>query len=344
MKNIFSTFPTAGISNLPTPIKPLKQIGKTFEHDHLFIKQDNLSSSIYGGNKIRKLEFLLGEALAENRKAVITYGATGSNHALATAVSCRKLGLNPISILCPQKPTDHVQKNLLMQQAVGAELILCPNYTDFPQATRIAVQQHKLIDGIEPYIIPAGGTNAIGSLGFVQAALELAKQIPDQLPAVPDVIYIPMGTGGTHAGLLVGLKLAGLETRVEGIRVVDPEFRNETHIKQLCDDLCTQLQIKPIINESDIIIRNEFFGDGYGMSTFEAKEAVHQFKQLENIYLETTYTGKAVAALLQDLQSGALKNQTVLYWNTLNSQDFSAEIAILDFHELPKDFHNQFTS
>ncbi|MDH3982067.1 MAG: pyridoxal-phosphate dependent enzyme [Kiritimatiellaceae bacterium] len=365
MNPLLQNFCVSPLSELPTPVTRLSSIGKVFGHPDLFIKQDNLSGKTYGGNKVRKLEFLLGEAVAEGRKSVITYGAAGSNHALATAICCRELGLKAISILAPQETSAHVRKNILMQHATGAELMLCPDFHDFPEATAQAIARCKKNDGIEPYIIPTGGTNAVGALGFVNAAFELIPQAT-RLPC-PDVIYIPMGTGGTLAGLLVGLKLAGLKTRVEAIRVVEKEFRNETHIKQLCDELIenilssqspgnTEDQVKenfmppylrgkeiPVIKESDIIIRDEFFGEGYGIPTPEAEEAVELFQTLENVYLETTYTGKATAALLHDLRSGKLDHRTVLYWNTLNSRDFSSEIVNIDFHDLPAGFHPYFS-
>lgn len=361
MNALFSHFPTAAISSLPTPVRALPAIG-----DKLFMKQDNLSGRLYGGNKIRKLEFLLGEALAEGRKSIITYGAVGSNHALATAVCCRQLGLRAISILAPQETNDHVRKNILMQQAVGAELHLCPDYNHFPALTQQLCTRCRQEDGIEPYIIPAGGSNATGALGFVNAAFELAEQMQ------PDVVYIPMGTGGTLAGLLVGLKLAGLDTRVEAIRVVDPAFRNKNHIKKLCDALCVKLfstqrrggaeplskkpaeqnlrqsaksvdKNIPFIKESDRVIRNEFFGEGYGIPTPEAHEAIELFQARENVHLEPTYTGKTAAALLHDLNTGKLEGQTVLYWNTLNSRDVDAEISGVDFHALPPAFQPYFS-
>jgi len=382
MNPLFSKFTIANLAQLPTPIRPLAAISA-----NLFMKQDNLSGPVYGGNKIRKLEFLLGEALAEGRKSVVTSGAAGSNHALATAVCCRQLGLKAISILAPQQTNSHVRKNILMQHAVGAELILCPDYTHFPKTTQQISDRCVQEDGINPYIIPIGGTNATGALGFVNAAFELAEQTKPVPPAssrppsrqdggdtnlpCPDVIYIPMGTGGTLAGLLVGLKLAGLQTRVEAIRVVEPAFRNESHIKKLCDELCEKLfppqrhgdtehPLKntaernlrqsaksvdkkiPVVEESDIAIRDEFFGEGYGIPTPEGREAVELFQAKENVHLETTYTGKAAAALLHDLRTGRLEGQTVLYWNTLNSRDFSAEISGIDFHTLPPGFHPYF--
>ena len=361
MNSLLKPFPIAELATLPTPVVPLPNLGKKFGHENLFMKCDDLSGPIYGGNKIRKLEFLLGEALAEGRKSVITYGAVGSNHALATAVCCRKLGLRAISILTPQPTNAHVRKNILMQYAAGAELHFAPDYTRLPDLTR---QLSAQCDD-EPYIIPAGGTNTTGALGFVNAALEMAKQIQ------PDVIYLPMGTGGTLAGLLVGLKLAGLKTRIEAIRVVDTAFRNETHIKTLCDDLykkiiprrgaeaaeknkikkdplrslrlCEEKQSDRVEN-SDIIIRDEFYGEDYGIPTPEGREAVELFQTLENVSLETTYTGKCTAALLHDLGTGSLDSQTVLYWNTLNSRDFSTEIANIDYHALPSAFHPYFES
>jgi 1-aminocyclopropane-1-carboxylate deaminase/D-cysteine desulfhydrase-like pyridoxal-dependent ACC family enzyme len=329
MNPLLISFPHANLAELPTPIRPLTTIGCGVS-----MKEDNLSGPTYGGNKIRKLEFLLGEARVEGRKTVITYGAAGSNHALATAVCCRQLGLKAISILAPQLSSEHVRKNLLLGHAVGAELHHCSSYTEFPLLTRQLSDRCTAEDGIEPYIIPAGGTNAIGALGFVNAAFELAEQMQ------PDVIYLPMGTGGTLAGLQVGLKLAGLNTRIEAIRVVDPLFRNESHIQKLMGEICSKLGIAPI--HAEINIRDEFYGEDYGIPTPEGRAAVELFQSQENVRFENTYTGKAAAALLHDLRTGKLDGQTVLYWNTLNSRDFSDEIAHIDGHNLPREFQPYF--
>lgn len=331
-----SLFPRTSLAERPTPVVPLLNLGKSVGHDRLFMKRDDLSNPVYGGNKIRKLEFLLGAALAEGRKSVITYGAAGSNHALATTICCRQLGLHSISILAPQESSGHVRKNLLMGRAAGADLILCDDYREFDRVTGEVSARYLERDGIAPYIIPAGGTNEVGALGFVDAALEVVEQIR------PDVIYVPMGTGGTVAGLLTGFLLTDCTPRIEAVRVVDRAFRDETHIRQLCDELCAALNTEKRVNPDDIMIRDEFYGKGYGIATPEGRDAVKVFQTLEQVYLEDTYTGKTAAALLHDLHSGRLDGQTVLYWNTLNSIDFSAEIAGADFHDLPPAFHSLF--
>ena len=331
MSSVFQRFQRIPLAELPTPVRRLT----AFDHPKLFMKEDGLSGPVYGGNKIRKLEFLLGEALAEGRKTVITYGAAGSNHALATAVCCRKLGLQAVSILAPQEPTGHVRKNILAGHAACAELILCSDFKEFPEMTEKIAARCRERDGVDPYIIPAGGTNATGALGFVNAALELAKQLR------PDIIYIPMGTGGTLAGLLTGFLLTDLRPRIEAVRVVEPAFRNKIHIRKLCDELCDKLGLPERVADRDIIIRDDFFGSGYGIPTPESREAVERFQTLENCTLENTYTGKTVAAL-HDLQAGKLNGQTVLYWNTLNARDLSAEICGMDFHDLPPAFHSYF--
>lgn len=338
MYNLFNNFPTAQLADLPTPIVSLAKTGKKFSHDRLFMKRDDLSSPAYGGNKIRKLEFLLGEALAEGRRSVITYGAAGSNHALATAVCCQRLGLDAISILVPQEPSEHVRKNILMGHAVGAELHLCKDYTEFPERTESIVSRCLEQDGIVPYIIPAGGTNTMGALGFVKAAFELSTQ------QRPDVVYVPMGTGGTYAGLLVGFLLLGWQPRIEAIRVVDRDFRDEIYVKKLCDELCETFGVSSRVSASDIVIRDEFYGEGYGVPTLEGQAAIHDFRELEGVEFENTYTGKTGAALLSDLKNGRLAGQTVLYWNTLSSCDFSAAIAQVDFHDLPAVFWPYFIS
>ncbi len=333
MNELLSQFPRVPLAQLPTPVSPLACIADQYHHPELFIKEDDISGTEYGGNKIRKLEFLLGEALDQGCKSVITYGAAGSNHALATAICCRQVGLHPISILAPQEPNDHVRKNILMGMAAGAELHLCGHYREFPKVTRRLSREREAADGHSPYIIPAGGTNATGALGFVNAAFELARQM------TPDVIYLPMGTGGTLAGLLVGLRLAGLTTRIEAVRVVDPDFRNRKHIRQLCGELCAKLGIAMNFSDSDIGIRDEFFGLDYGIPTPESQEAVRRFEVAENVYLENTYTGKTAAALLQDLSDGRLEGQSVLFWNTLNSRDFPKEVMGSDYKRLPREFY-----
>jgi 1-aminocyclopropane-1-carboxylate deaminase/D-cysteine desulfhydrase-like pyridoxal-dependent ACC family enzyme len=151
-----------------------------------------------------------------------------------------------------------------------------------------------------------------------------------------------MGTGGTYAGLLTGFLLTDCKPRIEAIRVVERAFRDETHIKTLCDELCVKLGLEQRVAKEDIIIRDEFFGDGYGIPTPEGREAVECFQRLEGIYLENTYTGKTVAALLHDVHAGKLDGQTVLYWNTLNARDFSSAIVDIDFHDLPFAFHFYF--
>lgn len=359
MNNLLHGIPSASLAQLPTPITALTSLAAHVGHPALFMKQDNLSGPIYGGNKIRKLTYLLGEAKAQGHKSVITYGAAGSNHALATVICAKQLGLKAISILAPQATSVHVRKNILRQQVADAELILCTHYREFPETTARIVQRQLNADGIEPYIIPAGGTNVIGALGFLEAAFELAEQLTQPscpLSTPPDIIYLPFGTGGTLAGLLVGLQLAGLtQTRVEAVRVVDANFRNETHVQQLCKDIFTLLeyqsknhaQTENLLRafaslRENIHIRNEFFGEDYGISTPEAEDAVQTFRALEDIELETTYTGKTLAALLHDIQSGALEGKSVLYWNTLNSRDFSAEIQHSDYHTLPPAFHPYF--
>ena len=336
MHDRFENHPRVRLSELPTPCDAMKTLGALLGHGAMFVKNDSLSGPEYGGNKIRKLEFLLGEAIQEERKTVVTYGAAGSNHALATAICCRQLGLKAVSLLAPQLPTEQVRRNLLMGWAVGADLRLFPHFSAFPEATRAISDHYLQQDGIEPYIIPAGGTNATGALGFVNAACEMAEQIR------PDVIYLAMGTGGTLAGLLVGLRMAGLPTRVVGVRVVDPAFRNRSHIRRLCDDLSTRLGERPVVGDADIVIRDGFLGPDYGIPTPVGQEAVHLLASTEQIKLDNTYTGKAAAALIHDIREGVLDGQTVLFWNTLNARDFSEQIAGMDFRSLPAEFHTYF--
>ena len=171
--------PYVSLGEFPTPVQKLDQLGRQLGLDNLFIKRDDLSGKIYGGNKIRKLEFILGNALRTQVKEVLTFGAAGSNHALATAIYAKQLGLKSISMLVPQPNAQYVRRNLLMSYYCGAELHLLPNIPFIAPLTNPAVLYQLLRHGLKrgqfPMVIPMGGSSPLGSVGFVNAAFELKE-------------------------------------------------------------------------------------------------------------------------------------------------------------------------
>ncbi len=187
--------PYVSLGEFPTPVQKLDQLGSHLGLNNLFIKRDDLSGKVYGGNKIRKLEFILGEALRTGAKEVMTFGSAGSNHALATAIYARQVGLKSISMLVPQPNAHYVGRNLLMSYRCGAELHMCSNIQFTRPLTTLSVLSqfflHKLKRGRFPRIIPMGGSSPIGAVGYVNAAFELKGQILRGEIPEPDYIILP---------------------------------------------------------------------------------------------------------------------------------------------------------
>lgn len=346
--NLEGALPHLELGTFPTPIERLERFGKDLGAGGLHMKRDDLSGEVYGGNKVRKLEFLLAEARRRGAKEVMTFGCVGSNHATATAVYAQRLGMRSISILLPQPNAHSVRRNLLLSFRSGAELHFCPNAAAAVAGASYQLLRHKLRTGQFPYIIPAGGSSPLGVVGFVDAALELKRQIDAGQAPAPDLIYAAAGTCGTVAGLMLGLKAAGLESRVVCVRVTPEPFASTARILKMLRRTNTLLRKRdpsfPLCEfaREDIILRHDFFGGQYGLYTDEAMEAVRRLQESEGIKLEGTYTGKALAALTADLEKEDVRGKVVLFWNTYNSRDFSEAIAGLDYHELPQGLHRWF--
>jgi 1-aminocyclopropane-1-carboxylate deaminase/D-cysteine desulfhydrase-like pyridoxal-dependent ACC family enzyme len=323
------------VAQLPTEVQRIDSGLRVAERvGALWVKRDDATASEYGGNKVRKLEFLLARALQEGARSIITFGALGSNHVLATSVHGRALGLDVHAVLTPQARTPYLASNVASDLAVGAVLHPAPS---FDAAPRIAVGVRARLrerDGVEPSVIPFGGTCPESDAAYVNAACELAEQVSAGLLPEPDLVYVPLGSAGTSAGLAVGLAAAGLKTRVVAVRVVPEEVANESSLREVVDGGVTLLreldEVFPALALGDLNleVRHEFFGYGYAVPTSECSDAVRIAEQAA-LRLETTYTGKALAALRADAASGRLADKTVLFWNTYNSRPLPATAETL---------------
>jgi 1-aminocyclopropane-1-carboxylate deaminase/D-cysteine desulfhydrase-like pyridoxal-dependent ACC family enzyme len=347
--------PYISLGEFPTPVQKLERLGTELGVGHLYIKRDDLSGKLYGGNKPRKLEFILGSALRSGAREVITFGGAGSNHALATAIYARQVGLKSISMLMLQPNARYVRHNLLMSHYSGAELHSCGaqlesawNMPLVYLATIYQLLRCRLKSGCFPKLIPPGGSSPLGVIGFVNAALELKEQITNSDMLEPEYIYVACGTMGTAAGLILGIRAAKLKSRVVSIRVTSEKFVNTRGMIKLINktnSLVHSLDPSfPIFEFSaaDVDIRHDYFGKRYALFTKEGMDAVSLIKDCEGIKLEGTYTGKTLAALIDDAKSGKLQRSTVLFWNTLNSRDFSDTISNLDYRDLPRCFYKYF--
>ncbi len=307
-------FARVALCALPTPLESVHVDGLDRA---LLVKRDDLTSELYGGNKVRKLEFLLGTALAEKRRAVITFGAYGSNHALATAVHATALGLEPHVVLSPQDPGPFAARTLRAHAGLGTVIHTVDGW-DGRRAAVEAMRALEARDGAEPYVIPMGGTSALGAIGYVNAAFEIAEQ------AHVDRVYVAGGTLGTAIGLAIGFALLGSSTRVSAIRVTPGEVANDAFAEKLAAETIALLRSVdasvPDIAFRDLAfeLRHDHFEPGYGIVTPETLSAV-EVASAAGMKLETTYTGKAFCALLADSAAGMLDGAEVAFIDTYNS-------------------------
>lgn len=339
--------PTVSLGHWPTPLQAADAGALPGPCAGLWLKRDDRCATPYGGNKVRKLEFLLADALRHDHDAVFTFGVAGSNHALATAIYAGQLGLEARLLLTPQSNSSFVGRNLKMGRWAGARQIHCATETDANRAARI-LQLRGRGAHPPPYRIPGGGSSPLGAVGFVNAGLELAAQVRAGLMPVPDYLYVALGTMGTAAGLALGLAAAGLRTRLVFVRVVRADIASPRRFRALYHGAARLLHrrdprfpLAPLDN-TRIEVRHEFIGPGYARFTEEGMAALGFARRVFGIGLEGTYTGKALACLLADLQAGRLAGKHAVFWNTYNGQPLPPAALALDYRELPPAFHRYF--
>ncbi|MDD5398557.1 MAG: pyridoxal-phosphate dependent enzyme [Dehalococcoidia bacterium] len=331
--------PWISLGQYPTPVQKLENLGRAVGYPELWIKRDDLSSNIYGGNKIRKLEFAIADALNKKKKYMITVGGIGTNHGLATTIHCNRAGIKTALVLIPQPITEKVQENLLLDQHFGADI-------NVGRSTMEAYLRAVWVMLTHPnfYLLWAGGTSPLSTLGYVNAALELKQQIDAGLLPEPKYVFGATGSMGTTAGLIVGCRLAGLKSRIVGVKVSMDAYSNVKGTISLCNRTIQMMRKHdPSVPDmrftaSDFDLEPGFFGGEYGRVTPEGRAAVDLIKKTEGIGLETTYTGKTLAAMLDFIKKGGSPDGApLLFWNTYNSVDYSETIKKCGgFKTLPK--------
>jgi D-cysteine desulfhydrase len=322
-----SGLPWVQLANLPTPIDRLPRLERELGIRALYVKRDDISAAPYGGGKPRKLEFLLADALAEQRSRVVTWGGVGSNQAVAAAAYGQRLGLDVTLLLLPQRPNAHIRDQLLADILFGAELLLMQTQARAEQTAAKLAEDRGESRGA--YVIPIGGSSPLGNAGFVNAALELDEQISQGVLSEPDVLYTAMGTMGSAVGLAIGLAAKGRKTRVVAVRASNVDASTIAKFRALFDETVAYLQErhpsfpKVRFEDANVELDGTQLGNGYGRPTPKAQQAVALTRKLSKLRLETTYTGKAFAALVNDAPK--LQEQSVLFWNTHNSHPLDTE-------------------
>ncbi len=329
-------------ADLPTPVSTVR-FDTSKGARSVLIKHDDVSNPYYGGNKVRKLEYIFHRADEYGARRIATFGAVGSNHALATAIFAAASGFECTCFLAHQKRTPNVPKTLNMHRRMGTEIVRIGHGID-----RLATLR-RYLHGRRSWVVPLGGSSWLGAVGFVNAGLELANQVAaDDIPA-PDRIYIANGTMGSSAGLALGLALAELPTELHVVRVVDSRVANPCCFARLMRKTTLMMnRIDPSIpddlsDRARFRWRNDFFGKGYAVSDPNTDTAVARARDDLGLTLETTYTGKAMTALLHDLESQEYSGENCLFGDTYNARPLpvtSERPASPD--NIPDDFFSYF--
>lgn len=314
-----SRFPRVRFTHAPTPLEPMPNLSRALGGPNLWVKRDDCTGLATGGNKTRKLEYLMGEALAQRADVVITQGATQSNHARQTAAAAAKLGL-ACEILLEDRTgstQDDYRRsgNVLLDRLFGAKLSHVAGGTDMDAAMARRADELRAQDR-RPYVIPGGGSNAVGALGYVTAALELAEQAT--VAGLPiDLLVTATGSTGTHAGLLAGLEGARCDIPVLGICVRAPRDVQEQKVHALAERTADLLGVPGAVARERVIANSDYVGAGYGIPTDGMHEAMELAARTEGIVLDPVYSGKAMAGLIDLVRRGELaRHRNIVFLHT----------------------------
>jgi D-cysteine desulfhydrase family pyridoxal phosphate-dependent enzyme len=312
----FESITKIALSNLNTPIEECSRIVNGIPNSpRLFIKRDDFIGQLVWGNKLRKLEYSIAEAISLGADTIITCGAVQSNHARITAQVCKRLGLKCVLVQNGERPkvaTGNHKVNIMLN---------IPIHYVQSSIERIDTMNKIYVDlksqGQKPYIIPLGASNAIGCLGFVNAIRELKAQ-QELLGIEFDYLFHSSSSGGTQAGLEIGKRLFGLnKLKIIGVSADNSFDQLANNILECTNPAIERLRNPFSINKSDLTIDTSFIGPGYGIASEESLDAIKQFNEIEGIILDNTYTAKAAAAVLTYIRTGKIsKSKNILFWHT----------------------------
>jgi len=310
------TLPRVRINFLPTPLVELKRLGSFLGGPTILMKRDDMTGVALGGNKTRKLEFLLGEAVAQRCDTVITGGAMQSNHCRQTAGAAAIVGLECHLALGGERP-DAAEGNLMLDYLFGATVHWCGEHKKGERIPEIAEELRSR--GRRPYVIPFGGSNATGAMGFVAAVRELKEQLNARHVRV-DCIVIPSASGGTHAGMTTGSDVFGLDTRIVGIAIdrAEPgEPAYEAELAALANQIAQKLGAPAAYLPGSFEMKYDYFGRGYAAVGDLEREAIRLAASREGVLMDPVYSGRALGGMIDMIRNKELAaGQTVLFWHT----------------------------
>ncbi|MBT9779977.1 pyridoxal-phosphate dependent enzyme [Clostridium sp. MCC353] len=332
--------PKAKLGFFPTPFYKLENLSEKLGVN-LYIKRDDFTGmSLFGGNKIRKLEYLIGEAVEQGCDYVFTYGATQSNHAMQTVTACRRYGLHPVIYLVAiVKPDEEdIRSNLLLDRIMGAEIHIVEmlegeTEADAEERSFVMAREHIARlekEGHKCYDVPMGGASPAGSLGFVEGFVELEEQL-EQMNLKMDYIFHATGTGGTMAGLAAGKKLVGSAAKIISVNVSEKNSGYPAKCAELANDSLKLIGTERLVDEKeDIHTDLNYYLPGYEIPNQGATEAIRMLAREEGLFLDPVYTGKAFAGLIDYIRTGKVEQgSNVMFWHTGGATALFAEKEIL---------------
>lgn len=301
------------LADLPTPIHPLQRLSKHLGGPELYIKRDDQTGLATGGNKTRKLEFLVAEALAQECDHLVTTGAAQSNHCRQTAAAAARYGLGCSLVLKGEEPAQ-ITGNLLLDKLLGAHLYWAGERPSPEVMAEVCEQQRAM--GHKTYQIPLGGSNVVGATGYVKAMQELTQQLQEERINV-DFIVHASSSGGTQAGIVLGADVYGFSGQILGISISHPAEAIETQAAALATATATHLNLRDLPLAGKFDVNDDYLGEGYAVVGAPEREAIQMAAQLEGILLDPVYTGRAMAALIDLIRWGAFtRGQSILFWHT----------------------------
>jgi len=314
-----SAFPRVSLTHLPTPLEPLERLSNYLGGPEIYIKRDDCTGLATGGNKARKLEYLMADALRQGADTVVTAGAVQSNHVRQTAAAASRLGLTCHALLEQEVPCDEPSytdsANVLLNSLFDCQVEYCAAGADLPARLRARARELRS-QGHKPYLIPVGGSNAVGALGYVRCAAELMAQCLERDVRMTRVVHAS-GSGGTQAGLVAGFRDLGANTEVIGISVSADRVTQRRKVRRLANELWDLMGLEKTVPAAAIQVHARYVGEGYGIPTDAMREAMLLCARLEGILLDPVYSGKAMAGLLDLVERGILNaGDTVVFLHT----------------------------
>jgi len=339
-QKLFESVSQAQLGFFPTPLYKVDNVSEELGIE-LYLKRDDLTGpSVFGGNKIRKLEFLLGDATDKGATNIVTHGATQSNHAMLTATACNKLDLNCILYLLALVDPDEedLKANLLLDKVLGAETNVIKLEGGMSEAEGEKIGQKKAKERIKEleskgkfcYEIPVGGSTSVGSLGFTKGLLELYIQLEESHVGDIDYLIVTAGSGGTLAGILAGESLLDSDTNVIGMAASPKGDEYKDKVAELANGSLKILGVNETVSRDNVKIDTNYVGEGYEIPTEGASEAIKYFARKEGIILDPVYTGKAMAGLMDYVKEGIIpEGSKVVFWHTGGGTGLFAEKEIV---------------